>query len=104
MKPTSLLLLACAWGGVLSAQIDRSRAPQPGPAPEITIGKSHVEKLEIGLTVIVVEDHSIPQVSWSLTLDFVPMPEGPKAGASRMAGDLLRAGSRTRSKADRLTR
>ena len=100
MKPTSLLLLACAWGGVLSAQIDRSRAPQPGPAPEITIGKSHVEKLENGLTVIVVEDHSIPQVSWSLTLDFVPMPEGPKAGASRMAGDLLRAGSRTRSKAE----
>jgi len=100
MKPVSLLLLACAWSGVLSAQIDRSRAPQPGPAPEITIGKSHVEKLENGLTVIVVEDHSLPQVSWSLSLDFVPMPEGPKAGASRMAGELLRAGTRTRSKAE----
>lgn len=100
MKPASLFLIACAWSGVLVAQIDRSRAPQPGPAPEITIGKSHVEQLENGLTVIVVEDHSLPQVSWSLTLDFLPVPEGPKAGASRMAGELMRAGTRTRSKAE----
>lgn len=100
MKPTSLLLVACAWGGVLSAQIDRSRAPKPGPAPAVTIGKSHVEKLENGLTVIVVEDHSLPRVSWNLTLDFVPMPEGPKAGAARIAGELLRAGTRDRTKAE----
>ena len=100
MKRLILLLAAASVCGMLSAQLDRSRPPAPGPAPAVAIGKSVVEKLENGLTVIVVEDHSLPRVSWNLSLDVKPVPEGPKAGAARFAGDLMRSGSRTRAKAD----
>jgi predicted Zn-dependent peptidase len=91
--------LLWASSPVLQAQVDRSKAPAAGPAPTIAIGDYHLEKLPNGLTLIVVENHRLPRVSWDLNLDLVPLKEGTKAGYVRFAGSLLGTGTDTRTKA-----
>ena len=95
-----LLTLAVLIPAALIAQVDRSAAPAPGPAPEIILGDYSVETLENGLTLIVVENHKLPRVSYRLTLDVDPIFEGAKAGYTSMAGSLMRQGTTTRSKAE----
>lgn len=84
--------------GTASAQLDRSVAPEPQPAKEIKIGKPDVFKLNNGLTVLVVENHKIPKVSFQLTSDIGATKEGDKAGMVSIAGDLLASGTTNRSK------
>lgn len=95
-----LLTLAVLIPAAMTAQVDRSKAPVPGPAPEIVLGDYTVEKLENGLTLIVVENHKLPRVSYRLTLDVDPIFEGAKAGYTSMAGSLMRAGTASRTKAE----
>ena len=95
-----LLTLAVLIPAALMAQVDRSAAPAPGPAPEIILGDYSVETLENGLTLIVVENHKLPRVSYRLTLDVDPIFEGTKEGYTSMAGSLMRQGTTTRSKAE----
>ena len=83
-----------SWG-----QVDRSQAPEAGPAPELKIGTPTKLKLDNGLQVIVVENHRMPAVSWSMTLDYPPFLEGDKAGLTSMASDMMAAGTATRTKA-----
>lgn len=98
---TSLLVAVAALVPfLLNAQVDRSQAPEPGPAPEIVLGDYTVDKLENGLTLIVVENHKLPRVSYRLTLDVDAIYEGGRAGYTSMAGSLMRAGTSTRSKAE----
>ena len=80
------------------AQVDRSKAPEPAPAPKIQIGKSETFTLDNGLKVILVENHKRPVVSYSLTLDYTPFMEGDLAGNASLAGGLLRAGTANMSK------
>ncbi len=82
------------------AQLDRSVRPEPGKAKEIKIGKSHKFTLDNGLKVIVVENHKVPRVSFQLSLDVDPVMEGDAVGYTSVAGDLLRAGTANRSKAE----
>ena len=50
-----------AMSFALNAQIDRSKMPQPGPAPQVKLGKADKFKLKNGLTVIMVENHKLPR-------------------------------------------
>ena len=84
----------------LHAQIDRTKAPEAGPAPKIQIGKAESFTLDNGLKVFLVENHKLPRVSFSLTLDRDPLTEGDKVGYISMAGDLMSRGTTTRSKDD----
>ena len=95
-----LLTLAVLMPAAVLAQVDRSQAPAPAPAPEIVLGDYTVETLENGLTLIVVENHKLPRVSYRLTLDVDPIFEGAKAGYTSMAGSMMRKGTTTRSKAE----
>ena len=95
-----LLTLAVLIPPALLGQVDRSQAPAPGPAPEIVLGDYTVEKLENGLSLIVVENHKLPRVSYRLTLDVDPIFEGDKAGYIGLAGSLMRQGTTTRTKAE----
>ncbi len=79
-------------------QIDRTKAPTPGPAPKISIGKAEKFVLENGLKVIVVENHKIPKVSFQLTVDMDPVLEGNKVGYTDMAGELISAGTENMTK------
>ncbi len=95
-----LLTLAVLMPAAVLAQVDRSQAPAPAPAPEIVLGDYTVETLENGLTLIVVENHKLPRVSYRLTLDVDPIYEGAKAGYTSMAGSMMRKGTTTRNKSE----
>lgn len=94
----SIILLGLFVTG-LFAQVDRSTPPAAGPAPKINIGEYKKFKLPNGLQVFVVENHKLPMVAYSLTLDLDPIFEGEAAGYTSLAGSLMRSGTKTRSKA-----
>ena len=87
-------------GLTLTAQIDRSQMPEPGPAPEINLKDPHSFELANGLKVLVVEDSKLPRVSIQLLIDNPPIGEGDKAGVSSLMGSLLGNGSTSISKDD----
>ncbi|NTS40831.1 insulinase family protein [Flavisolibacter sp. BT320] len=78
---------------VLLAQIDRSKAPKPGPAPEIKIGQPATYTLPNGLKVFVVQNTKLPRVAATLTFNMDGIVEGDKAGLTSMGGELLRRGT-----------
>lgn len=92
-----IFTIVAAFNG--NAQLDRSQPPKPGPAPTINIGDYSSFTLPNGLKVIVVENHKVPVISWQLTLDIDPVMEGDAKGYVDLTGDLLRAGTKNRSKA-----
>jgi len=79
---------------------DRNLQPGPGPAPKINLGKPKTFTLDNGLKVLVVENHKLPRVSATLTLDNEPLLEGNKAGVSQLLSSLLGSGTTTMSKDD----
>ncbi|PKP43705.1 MAG: peptidase M16 [Bacteroidetes bacterium HGW-Bacteroidetes-13] len=85
-------------GLTVNAQIDRSKQPKPGPAPEIQLGKPQTFKLNNGLKVLVVENHKLPRVNISLTLDNAPYLEGTKAGVSDVFAGMIGNGTTSISK------
>ncbi len=80
------------------AQLDRTKLPAAGPAPEVKIGDYDSFTLPNGLKVFVVENHKLPRVTFSLILDVDPVLEGKDAGYVSAAGDLLRYGTKNRTK------
>ncbi|MFT5668205.1 MAG: zinc protease, partial [Vicingaceae bacterium] len=98
MKKIYIHLVVLLFSGVVTAQVDRSKMPEPGPAPKIELGETQSFTLENGLKVFVVENHKLPKVSFSLQFDNDPILEGDKAGAAQMAGDLLSKGTVKRTK------
>src|SRR5690554_4112978 len=95
----STLLLSLFTTGLM-AQLDRSTPPEAAPAPQINIGDYEKFTLKNGLQVFVVEDHKLPMVAYSLTLDVDPVYEGEAAGYVSLAGDLMRSGTTSRQKAE----
>lgn len=92
---TLLIVLPVA----LLAQVDRTKAPKPGPAPIIKVGDPAVFTLPNGLKVFVVQNTKLPRVSATLTIDRDAVLEADKAGMISMAGDLLRRGTTKMNKA-----
>jgi predicted Zn-dependent peptidase len=84
----------------LHSQVDRSKAPEPGPAPLIELGESTLLTLDNGLKLIVVENHKQPKISWTLSLEYAPIFEGNKAGILDLFGELMRSGTENKSKAE----
>lgn len=76
----------------MQAQTDRSQ-PAPGPAPKISLGKPKHFELKNGLKVLVVQNHKLPRVSYTLTFDNQPFAEGEKAGIDELTGSLLGNGT-----------
>ncbi len=79
---------------------DRNTMPQPGPAPKVKLGKPQTFTLDNGLKVLVVENHKLPRVRVSLTLDNTPVYEGDKAGVSSLLSGLFGTGTQSMSKDD----
>ena len=84
----------------VNAQVDRSKQPKPGPAPQISLEVPGEFQLKNGLTVLVVENHKLPRVSYTLTLDNPPIIEGDKAGVSSLLSAMLGNGTTSLSKDD----
>lgn len=81
-----------------TAQIDRSQQPKPGPAPKISLQVPGEFQLKNGLTVLVMENHKLPRVSYSLQIDNDPITEGDKAGVASLLGAMLGNGTTNISK------
>ncbi|KOS07657.1 peptidase M16 [Flavobacterium akiainvivens] len=93
-----LYLLA---GLALTANVAQAQVipmPKPGPAPKINVGKPETFTLPNGLTVMVVENHKLPRVSYSLTMDNAPYAEGNKKGVANMTSALMGTGSKNMPK------
>ena len=97
-KIFSFLFLSLFIVLTVSAQLDRSQRPQPGPAPVIQLGDFESFTLRNGLKVIVVENRKVPVVSFQLTLDIDPVQEGTSKGYVDLAGSLMREGTKNRTK------
>ncbi len=97
MKKLYILLFILSTA-TISAQIDRSVMPKPGPAPEINLEDPQTFELKNGLKVLVVENHKLPRVSIQLRLDNPPLAEGKTSGVSSLTGSLLGKGSKSISK------
>lgn len=87
-------------GLTATAQVDRSKQPEPGPAPQINIGTPEIFTLKNGLKVIVVENHKLPRVAINLSLDNPPVSEGDKVGISSIMSGMLGKGSKSIPKDD----
>ncbi len=98
MKNILYILIAFLSISAATAQTDRSKAPKPAKAKKIQLGDSQTFKLSNGLTAILVENHELPTVSFSLQIALEPVLEGKVAGTASLAGQLLRTGTTTRSK------
>ena len=95
------ILIICSFlllGHVALAQLDRTKAPAPGPAKKIEIGKYEQITLKNGLKVFVVEDHKLPTLSFTLSFDVGLIREKDHAGYTSMVGQILRAGTTTKTK------
>lgn len=93
-KIIALALLLLATTGIQAQQIDRSTQPKAGPAPEINLGQPETFILKNGLKVLVVENHKLPRVNMTLTMDNPPNSEGEKAGVSSLMASILGEGTK----------
>jgi predicted Zn-dependent peptidase len=100
MYKLSLLLFSVLFTLNITAQnkIDRSNQPKPGPAPVITINDPVIIKMPNGITVLVVENHKLPKINASLSIDRGPIVEGDKAGVNQLMGQMLSEGTTKTSK------
>jgi len=91
MKKTIIVLSSLFLTLIMQAQ-DRPQ-PKPGPAPSINLKKPETFTLPNGLKVLIVENHKLPRVSFSLTLDNAPFAEGNKKGVDDLTSSLIGNGS-----------
>ena len=81
-----------------AGKLDRTKAPKAGEARQVEIANSQSFTLDNGLQVFVVENHKLPQVSYSLVVDYDAVMEGKRVGMLNMFGSMLRRGTKTLSK------
>jgi predicted Zn-dependent peptidase/outer membrane lipoprotein-sorting protein len=78
--------------------LDRTKAPLPGPAPKIQMGSYETFTLDNGLECIVVKNDKLPRVSFQYTLNLDPVMEKDNAGMQSMMGEMLSRGTENRTK------
>ncbi|WP_222982012.1 M16 family metallopeptidase [Flagellimonas meishanensis] len=100
MKRYFPLFIVLFCTAVTYAQIDRTKQPKPGPAPEINLKEPLRFELMNGLKVMVVENRKLPRASMQLTIDNPPIFEGEKAGVGTLTSSLLGKGSTSIPKDD----
>lgn len=99
MKKIYIIAFATLFVHTAMAQkLDRSQKPKPGPAPVITFADPVTYKLPNGITVLIVENHRLPKVSASFSIDRGPVTEGSKAGVMNLMGGILNEGTTTKTK------
>lgn len=100
MKKISLILIGLFSGTILFAQdVNRTKAPLPGPVPQIKLQDPAIFTLSNGITVIVVTDKKVPQISVDYAVDAGPIKEGAKAGVTSVVAAMIQEGTKLHSKA-----
>ncbi len=94
MKNHHIIVALCLFISLGSvAQIDRTKVPEPGPAPKVELKKPQTFDLDNGIKVMVVENHKLPRVSITLDIDNKPVVEGDLAGVSSILSSMLGNGT-----------
>ena len=93
MKKIILSFIALVFTLSINAQLDRSIMPQGGPSPKIKLDKPKEFKLKNGIRVLVVENHKLPRINYSLRFDRKPVVEGQKTGVISLLGSMLGNGT-----------
>ena len=96
MKKIYPFLILIFLTGIMQAQ-DRPQ-PKPGNAPVVNIKKPQSFVLSNGMKVLVVENHKLPRVSYTLTLDNAPFTEGNKKGVDELTSSLIGNGTKKTAK------
>ncbi|WP_206430305.1 M16 family metallopeptidase [Flavobacterium ustbae] len=96
MKKIYTFLILFFLTGIMQAQ-DRPQ-PKPGNAPVVNIKKPQTFVLSNGMKVLVVENHKLPRVSFTLTLDNAPFTEGNKKGVDELTSSLIGNGTKKTTK------
>ena len=99
-KLSAFILLFLISVVSVNAQLDRSKQPRAGPELSISLEVPSEFELKNGLKVLVVENHKLPRVSYSLNIDNKPFATGAKAGVESLIGSMLGNGTTTISKDD----
>ena len=92
----ALLLLAA---GPLQADIDRTKKPEPGPAPEAAFPDYKQETLPNGLRIFLIEDDRKPTITLRLIIRSGSIYDGPKTGLASAVTTLLPRGTAMRDAA-----
>ena len=100
MKKIILSFIALVFSLSINAQLDRSIMPKGGPSPKIKLDKPKEFKLKNGIRVLVVENHKLPRINYSLRFDRKPIVEGEKTGVISLLGSMLGNGTTTIPKDD----
>ena len=82
----------------VAQKLDRSQKPKPGPAPAITFADPVTYKLQNGITILVVENHKLPKVNATFSIDAGPISESSKIGVIDLMGGMLNEGTTTKTK------
>ena len=93
MKKIILSFIALIFTLSINAQLDRSVMPLGGPSPKIKLDKPKEFKLKNGIKVLVVENHKLPRINYSLRFDRKPIVEGEKTGVISLLGSMLGNGT-----------
>ena len=93
MKKIILSFIALIFTLSINAQLDRSVMPVGGPSPKIKLDKPKEFKLKNGIRVLVVENHKLPRINYSLRFDRKPIVEGEKTGVISLLGSMLGNGT-----------
>ena len=84
-----------------ASTVDRSKRPETGTPPSLTLPGPTRAKLSNGLQVVVVERHNAPVIDFSLIADVgFAADSTAKPGTARLAMLMLQEGTKTRSSAE----
>lgn len=93
MLRTIILVAALALNPFARAAIDRSKKPEPGPAPEAAFPDAVTGELANGLKIFVIEDDRKPTVSIRLTFKAGSALDGGKPGLAQLVASMLNRGT-----------
>src|SRR5438552_12094442 len=94
MRPILILLVISLLR--VDAAIDRTRKPEPGPAPEAAFPDYVTRELPNGLKVFVIQDDRKPSVTFRLLIKGGSSRDSDKPGLSGFVAALLNRGTKTR--------
>ncbi|MCX8056072.1 MAG: insulinase family protein [Ignavibacteria bacterium] len=82
----------------IKSDVDRSKLPEQGPAPEINFPDLQKAQLKNGLKIILAERHSIPVVNFNLVVDAgYASDQFTLPGTSKLAMEMIDEGTKKRT-------
>src|SRR2546423_11236384 len=103
MRPRALSAIAalCVVSSSLIAQGDRSKPPELGPPPRVSLPPIRTRQLPNGLKLMIVEQHELPLADFVLLVGSGATADPPgQTGVASLTSVMLREGTITRKSLD----